>query len=873
MGTNKASSLHAFTLIDMLRVAKKEQAVQQIYGISIEEKKNKSFIERKLDDILQDELTVYLYGTKGDVKEYKENVQDKNIIVPDGYECFVHTSPNATTSVTVQTLKSRVSVDGKTTKMTPATLELDLTKFLCVLLFGPHWDTHLGDLYDVLGVSKLETFGSGRLEGLFKESSDYFLIGKQRMGMNDLVIKSTVRYIQEEADREMSLSSTPSLVGRAIEEIKRLFARYLPKAVALLRVPDTPENEVLDVERVVADLLLAKICDSVHSLRNVDIQRILFSIDINLAKCGSATASSSEYFETATDVPAQSLVGLCGYSGLFSGNNLSLIWDDISRRVVGVSRTVNTNVLSDETAIARIREKFQGDMQHVTEYKQLLDRVTRKRLAVSGTPPQYYNEKRIRDAIQKEFDTPPRSATEAFTLPSPARSVFSSIRDVFETGALRSIGDADATNMVRAIADDASAIAIAKGTDEDAVRNAFVSTLDYTKFASKDVGGIRMATIKSTDRTLLEESVALRANKKTFSSFMDDVGVEGVSGAVDAPFAKQMELEYPDAAIKRWETDIKDVETRLPKSEIDELAKMKKEAPDIADKVNDTKLARASDSILRRVLGNAATSVAGRFVALTLIGTTAGFLGHAVKNLIDASTGAHLNVRTLDGGVVSYKMVDFSCKNPSAGNGSIAAHPFRSEIDSTIESNEVDFESKKGAYVYDGEGNRSKTRANAPICGTLDAKAGNCGRWAVYEVGSVLPWVSPMSSLPPGTSLSCDNGMSVSEAVCEVFRSAGMSVLESALSFSVGSVKKVLGSLVDLIVNTSIFVIGIPVVAGVGAARHDLKNNWRHGAAVAFGVLLLILVVRFFVSSGFLTLRWLTSEKDSKHHQNALRRF
>lgn len=868
-----------------------------------------------------------LYGNRVDRLAFARLVKGsivKHGIVPGEFTRDMEMTPyleTTSSSLGVEVGSERFSHNDNgalTSTIQTVFLKFNAGQMMCDAVFGSSWDLHLKDLLSVLGHESFDTYVDENGQMALKDKMASLLLKRRRLGHVDIALVLASNYIkrvsQEETENRMLGIKTgpPSTEGyekwkisdhiravvghiyfelfekRGLQHIcSRLSANFLGGAT-------TPEETVLgELEEVTGNLLLAKIVDSLHVLRNQDVSNVCYDITVKLSREGRTNKADKKMFvdgyDSLSQIPPNSLAEFdaeeMGANGAFS-----VAWDSTSRKVVSVKKKISlvtdidvSNGLAEESHIDTLKSiksyprlittKVPGS--RFFNYKEMYMAI-KNRVDVDGDPP-----------IKHRFYSPPGVDGDPLikrvdaTVPSPyaplmserlsARGIMSAIRDALETGALRGTSR-DVETTVRAMSDDTRLVSAAgAATEEIALRDLVSTSITDERSIQRmvmrdDAYGIQTATFIEGGDSVVDVMRDLKRNKVKFSEAMERMGIT-TDPAIDAEFARDMEASYPDGAIERWEEKTDEVSRVLPSSQTDELEKIEKDINDgklegdeeIADRINDTELSKVTDSALKRALDGGVKVLTGRFVAVVVTGTVIGVLGVAATDVIRASRGAHYNVKDASNGVLkSYKILRFSCYDQRAGNGYIATHPFEGKIDAVITS-DAGFRTEAGAYVVseNREDDVSNFRAKAPVCGEGgDKEAGLCGRWAHYWTGSVLPWVVPMGTMVKGTSLSCDKGLTATGAVAEVLGSAASEVIGDIFDTVLDVTGKAVSGIASLLVNSPAFVIGVPVAVGVASTGFETKN-WKRGTAVALGLLVLLLIVRFFAGTGPLTMQWL----------------
>ncbi|AAK77705.1 ORF36 [White spot syndrome virus] len=662
-----------------------------------------------------------------------------------------------------------------------------------------------------------------------------------------------------------------------------------------------------EFEALSSHLFLSRILDEVHILRNTDIQRTLFSTHVSLSdksppsrvrgsnvnfNNNAGNISSLQTYGGIEELPENVLVGLSGGfedTDMYSGEDVVVVWDGCDGgKVLSVTFNCGDNFIQlhektaetfkdDTDLVERIRDVLQtasktGNLNKKAYSRKNIYAVLRE----NGIerPGDDFTEKGI--ALKDKTNQPPPPARSAKITVEGVKGFFSGFRDILETRALTTYSAETFRDLGQGIVKETeglTAATVAETSFSEGLAESLRSDANLGLEFSEDAKTVVFKN--DTSRSLLEETRALRANNTSFSSFARDMGVQ-VSADLDAEFAAEMRETYPDAALEQNLKDLDKFEETIPESQVKKLKKIDSyltENPERAGKeINDTELSKATDSVLGKKLGNAVTVLMNNFGKVTIVvgaSVVAGFLGPAAVALVHASRGAHLNVvdHTSPKGVISYKIVDFSCADRNTGWAKPTKHPFREEIDHVI-ALDASFLTENGAYVFPEDGGpKSKYKAYAPICGTKDAAQGECGSWATFDdPHSVLPWVASMKDLPKGQSLSCDKGMSTLKAVSSVLLSIGKDVAEAIFEVAEDAVVGLASKAISAVINNPLFIFGVPLGFGIAATRLN-PSNWKTGLIVFSILLVVILIVRFFAGSGPLTLNWFGAKNSAKRKQ------
>lgn len=912
IGTTTAANTHAKTLLHFLRVACNR------YDNKIDIYRGQPFTGLARQSVVRTLLKSYfnkvsktgdasiLYGNAIDCEAFRTLIESRKVdsgIIPSEFVHDMERTPymeiiendSSKPVLSVGSIRYRFLENGTLQKYREVLkFRLNIGQLVCDILFGSDWDVHLKDYYSLQGRTSFESDSNFKT---LKNPTDYILLmDNHRLGIQDMALVSASRFIKTVADSEMDRILRIEMSNRhdgssrfkiddfdcaTISEKIRLVVNQLYfdffesqlqevcSTILLGRACD-PEEKIDETKRgeleeVVGHLFLSRIVDSLHILRNDNIQRTCYLIDVSLVKglvnkrrWRTRRAAASQVYPSLSSVPKRSIEGIAGAKKTyFKGNNISVYWDSISRRVISMTRTLN---LPSKIILTQHES---GKLKTLKGYRGLLTYAPRSRFFNLHT--QFAA---VSLALQTSHEvvpiphkftcrggiSPKDDYREVPNFQPPTHKSISRISDRsdgIETGV--ATRDMDTT-----ITEDAGALTSVL-EEERVLRNSLVNTFNSPPVLKKLVvseseSGIKIAMFKGTNKSLFKASLDLKANRTTISEFMENLGVK-LDKNMDALFSKDMEESYPDAAIDRWEEKIKESKAEIPESQIKKLEDIDKALEkgglldyEITDSINDTELSKAIDSIFKKTFGNGSTLLKGRYIMITVLGAATGILGKAVADIVYASKGAHYNVKDPSTGkVTSYKLV--KCRDQTVENISMAAHPFESEIDTKI--NKMDAETNNTrTVILDDAGNELSVKANRFVCGKKDAKVGHCGRLVHYLPGSVVPWISYMNKLEKGTSFSCDKGMSVPDAVADVLSSTGTHIPESI--FDVRTIKNISTGLFQTVINSSLFIFGVPIVVGIAFTKLRF-NLWRRGAVVALGLVIAIIVMRFLAGSGSLT--------------------
>nr|BDT63155.1 MAG: wsv011-like protein [Sicyonia whispovirus] len=220
-----------------------------------------------------------------------------------------------------------------------------------------------------------------------------------------------------------------------------------------------------------------------------------------------------------------------------------------------------------------------------------------------------------------------------------------------------------------------------------------------------------------------------------------------------------------------------------------------------------------------------------------------------------ASRGAHLNLvdSASPSGVVSYKIVDFSCTDKPIRWPKRASHPFTEKIDATLQSH-PDFGRGAGGFVISDTGEKFTNMAWGPVCGERDAMISDCCLWATFDNPNYFqPWVADIRLLRQGLSLSCDERLTVLGSVATVVLSLGRDVAEKIFKVTEEAVLGAGSRKFRALTGSPSFLFGLPMVPGALAA-HFRPENWKTGLGVALVALVVLTLVCFLTIAGTHTL-------------------
>ena len=701
----------------------------------------------------------------------------------------------------------------------------DYGEFLCYCIFGVEWDKHLGDTVDALGHSCMENFNPGVYSGVFKDTRDFNRLGSIRMGVADFALRSVAEFIRSEAydaaknekeeeNEDSVLSTLRNAIRSSVHQIRSFLTEDLP-AVVLQFKQDLPAGDYGkkgEFECLTAHLFLSRLSDECHVLRNMDIERTVFSTRISLMRRNKIASRgvNVQTYSSMEEIPEGVLAGLSGEDVAdehfrFGGTGKVVVsWDGFAGKVIGVWRdnaVVSTgHYISIHESVAN---KHKDDLRMVQKIKNIL----REASETGHLNPIFFNREALYRALrEKGIFVPGTNLTETGRSFEGLRNLEieeesdGKIGEVAVSG-LREDKLENKTLMTEAfwrVREGIKTLAQTATTAEKVPMKIILESFrtDDATLGFNFLEQTQPVVERNTKQNLLEETEALRANKIAFSSIVRDLGVR-VNKELDAEFAAEMRETYPDTAIREFEESQTDIEKIIPKSQIREIENVigretEGNLEELEQKINDMELSTIIESVLNMKLGNGVSVFVGRFAtASMLVGTVvvAGFLGPALLGSMHASRGTHLNVvnHINKNGMISYKVTDWAKKN---------------------------------------------------IIGK------ESGSW--------------MNRLPKGQSLTRDKGMTAMQALLDILKSLGgdhISAIVRPLDDKVVTE--------GVFINSTALIVGTPIAASIAATKLQLCN-WKIGLVVGLSVLLLMLIVRFFVGSGAFTLKWFTVNVKAK---------
>ena len=701
---------------------------------------------------------------------------------------------------------------------------LDTFKFITSLAFGAGWDEHLTD--------ERATVLLGNDKGHFSDT-EYILTGSEYpIGIGNLALVILQRFVRSAID------AAPS--NRETGAAERLVAKIQNVAQKVKTVYEKQESAI------VAHLLLFKAIDIAHELRHTTIERKSFSIHMSLRNnidIPSTTDIDPCIINRFSAIDESAIERAFECSGLsdgltraFNTTDITIAWD--ANRAMPVSvvcNAIRTHHYIDHSHPETLRLK-RLQRKAVQEYLR-----ENKRDDVGP----FYSYAASRSALARAENATSRKRASNISAPA-LRGFFAESRDVFEMAALKATAStaAEATKEIAKSISEMRAVTV----EAQQMQNIIKDTLESNRgiILNEPAGNLLVA---STGQPLAKEMRYLRSNFRSASEVMGELKLD-VPSTIDEPYAAEMAATYPDSDIAEIERASTQIVASLPKTDIEILQKVDpitSELPvaddELVTAVSKTKANVALEKTLGQKVANGVMTFVGRFGVILIVGGVAtGVMAPTVVARMHASRGAHENVKTntLSGKVLSYKILKYSCRDKKPGTATLTRHPFDRKINEAIRANPNTM-SESGAIIT-VNGKQSRHPAFAPICGKQDTKAGECGTWAVFDKGSALPVIASISDLPVGTSLSCDGGLSLSQAVADVAIDIGADVAKRISQAAIEGVDDMVTGFLRTIVYSPPFLIGLPIVVGIGTGL--VKKSVPAGLVVGLLLLCVLLIVR-----------------------------
>nr|BDT62505.1 MAG: wsv011-like protein [Melicertus latisulcatus pemonivirus] len=753
-------------------------------------------------------------------------------------------------------------------------LELDVQVFINRLAFGAGWDDHMSERRaDMLLPIPVHDEQYTDPEYLLADS-DFYPGGG---GSAQMALTFVSAFLRDTAGSIFSEIQTDDSERKDLDDPTHrptIARRVWAKTLRVARQAERYASHALGmgngtIDAIMIQLLLSRVIDGVHEVRHSGIQRTNYSLHLQTKQTPShnnhrlhlhhyhngASSTSPDIVGRIRWVGEYSLSGF-QIGGIGGGNNnleanvafdttdVTIVWDGQRAEPINVVYTGrrihhHRNHVRPQTVVA-----------HRNRRRNRLNELSSTTGTVDG-----------RVLLDAKPDSRPLSN---LTLGGISRGFFAESRDALEVTALRA-ATRDASVSMRELSESIRTI---EATTSEAVelRRSMVETFENADATTVSVDrATGELAVASSGRPLLEETRALASNTRSASDVLGDLGID-ISPAVDEPFAAEMAETYPNSDILQADQTVRQVAESLPRSDLEtfreaELEIERSPVPGDGGGIHDDRLVSALsnsktnaqlEKTLGRRVGDGVLTFAGRYgVTLVVGGIVAGSVAPSIVARMHSSRGAHLNVKTntLAGKVQSYKIVDFSCRDKTVGNTDSAEHPFAREIEHGIKVN-PDTHNASGSIIR-LNGRQSQYPAYAPVCGETDAAIGECGTWAVFDRGYALPVVASMADLPPGTSLSCEAGFSLPQAVADVAIDIGADVTTDIARAAIQVVDTVGTSILSKFLSSPLFFIGLPII--VGLATGFGYRSFPHGILAGVTLLIILLVIRYFFGTGPLT--------------------
>nr|BDV49806.1 MAG: wsv011-like protein [Penaeus semisulcatus pemonivirus] len=766
----------------------------------------------------------------------------------------------------------------KTSNIDTNKLELDVEVFINRLAFGAGWDDHLSqyraDMLLSAPVHEIYTdpeylltdANSGPGGGGSAQMALAFISSFVIAAAGSILTKSDTN-ANELKDLESDPMHRQTVAQRVWNKIQRVAShahQYVSHSLSL--------NNDKNKDAIMVQLLLSRVIDGAHEVRHSGIQRTNYALHLRTRKKADhhhhLHHHNRHHHALSPDIVGRiQWVGSNFPGTIQKGIQLSGIGGGKGKHTMSTNAfdTTDVTIVWDGQRAEPINVVYTGKRKyhhsnHAHPRHLVADRARRRHrqnAILNSTEVGTYYANNINPKLW------PLSNLSTTAI---ARGFFAETRDALELTALRAV-TRDASVSMRELSESLRTI---NATTAEAfeMRRSMTEAFETVDVAPVGIDqATREITISSSGRPLIEETRALAANTRSASDVMSDLGVE-VSPAIDEPFAAEMAETYPNSDILQADQTIRQVVERLPQSDLEtfreaELELERSSSSISADShiVNDDRLVSAIgnsktnaqlEKTLAQKVADGVLTFAGRYgVSMVVGGIVAGSVAPLIVARMHSSRGAHINVKTntLAGKVQSYKIIDYSCRDKTIGDGNSAEHPFQREIDLAIAVN-PDTKTDHGSIVKLND-NQSREPAYAPVCGPADTAAGECGTWATFDRGSALPVVASMADLPLGTSLSCDKGFSLPEAVADVAIDIGADVTADIAQAALEVVDTVGTSILSKFVSSPLFFVGVPVLLGLATGFG--YGSFPHGVLAGVTLLLILLVIRYFLGTGPLT--------------------
>nr|BDT62899.1 MAG: wsv011-like protein [Trachysalambria curvirostris majanivirus] len=373
-----------------------------------------------------------------------------------------------------------------------------------------------------------------------------------------------------------------------------------------------------------------------------------------------------------------------------------------------------------------------------------------------------------------------------------------------------------------------------------------------------DINGIELKTGKNDiinvynreGSMISKEITALKQNDMSMTSFLDEIGVDAPK-SIDEPCAMEIAETYPNFNINNIKKETKIFKENIPKEELGHFEILEKDNKIfkndqlLCESLKESKTVNFINDSLAKKFTNGIVNLTGRFGKIVIFGgLTYGAMALMTSSIIHSSKGAHYNIisKYAPGGVKSFKLIKYSCKDPSLGNGESIEHPFEKEISQYISSNLDNL--THGAFIKNTlHGWQSKTKGYAPICGERDVNIhGPCGGWADFSESSILGALVREQDLPKGSSLTCDKGLSIAGAMSDILIASATDVSKKIIDGALDVSTEIGDQFIVRILQSPFFIIGIPLILG-GVYGCSIKMFF----IVFLSCFILLLLLRFCI--------------------------
>ena len=787
-------------------------------------------------------------------------------------------------------------MDAKFVSRSGTAVAFDYGEFLCYSAFGFGWDYHLRDVVGILE-RKNHAFPNG---WIYVNPMDNNYVGAERNGIPDMVLRSFSDFIRgtcnsDPVDLTLTTSTELDDMVNSILCIQGKIKESLAENTGIVDILHKEFVNMLqlntrecvstsdpEVMCLVAHLFFSTILDRTHVHRNVDIERTLYKTDITTTKPAKGSSCRTVYFPCMSDIPDSVLQGITGRMPMSNtlclegDNRLSVVWDSSSYggRVFSVIRMNAPNhscaaapSLQIVDYVCNIRETLRR--LYITERERQENQTlyfnrdkAYRVLAAHGfvnAGHGYMAEARDIESymcLNAKRGGPPERETAAL---APRKSFMAAFWEAVVASVLSKTGSAPelggiGTEVYRSL--DTEYICTAQ-------QNPQVRELLY--MSNNTNMGIEYSCKTGTvvfslsRKGVLEQCQMLRSNSLSLSVFLEtNLNITTPAQLnTDVEFAAEMTNTYPDSLTVAENRAVRDFSDCIPESQrrvLNEIGGGSTSDMDVmANEINQTELAKASDTVLSREAGNGVTCLFGRFGEIaTIAGSLSlpGFLGYAAVNLVKASTGAHFNVLDLNcpHGVRSHILTGQTCRDMRLLCA--AENPISPSNNCTPTTKVEQEKMPHPAFV--------------PLCGYQDTPDSRNGTRVLFASPMQLsPLATGAICKNMGSSLSWGKGLSVLEATSSVLMCVpGRNVANSLVDVAEEAVDGCKGNLCTRVVCHPGFVFGLPITVGLVAT--GLKgSNWLAGVIATAVVFVLIVITRFFVGSGCFTQNWFCAGMNS----------